>query len=135
MDKRIKFYLHNINLLPPKPKSSFRHLKQGSQEFYRKYVLVPADKAANKIVVVCRFHYINTLKRELNGTKAYEETSADEKTVVNRRSNELPYNFAVNVRGRQDKISMMHWLPKLHKRPYKARFISNSSSCTSIEVS
>ena len=53
MDKRIKFYSHNINLLPPKLISSFRHLKQGIQQFLRKYVLVPADKAANNIVVVC----------------------------------------------------------------------------------
>ena len=45
VDKRIKFYSQNTNLLPPKPKSSFRHLKQGIQEFHRKYVLVPADKA------------------------------------------------------------------------------------------
>ena len=52
MDKRIKFYSHNTNLLPPKPKSSFRHLKQGIQEFHRKYVLVPADKAANNVVIV-----------------------------------------------------------------------------------
>ena len=59
------------------PKSSYRHLKQGIQEFHRKYVLVPADKAANNVVVVCRLHYINTLKQELNGTKAYEETSID----------------------------------------------------------
>ena len=29
----------------------------------------------------------------------------------------------------------MYWLPKLHKRPYKARFISNSSSCTTTELS
>ena len=29
----------------------------------------------------------------------------------------------------------MYWLPKLHKRPYKARFIANSSSCTSTELS
>ena len=90
VDKRIKFYLYNTNLLPPKPKSSFRHLKQGIQEFHRNYVLVPADKAANNIVVVCHLHYINTLKQELNGTKAYEETSSDEKTVVNSHSNELP---------------------------------------------
>ena len=51
------------NILPPRPKSSFRHLKQGIQEFHRKYVLVPADKAANNVVVVCRLHYVNTLKR------------------------------------------------------------------------
>ena len=81
VDKRIKFYSQNTNLLPPKPKSSFRHLKQGIQEFHRKYVLVPADKAANNVVVVCRLHYINTLKQELNGTKAYEETSKDESSI------------------------------------------------------
>ena len=51
VDKCIKFYSHNTNLFPPKPKSSFRHLKQGIQEFHRKYVLVLADKAANNIVV------------------------------------------------------------------------------------
>ena len=75
MDKCINFYLHNTNLIPPKPKSSFRQLKQGLQDFHRMYVLLPADKAANNIVVVYRLHYINTLKQELNGTKAYEETS------------------------------------------------------------
>ena len=134
MDKRKKFYSHNTNLLPPKPKSSFRHLKQGIQEFHRKYVLVPADKAANNVVVVCRLHYINTLKQELNGTKAYEETSTDEKSVVNSHSNNLPYKFAVNVKESQDKLPTMYWLPKLHKRPYKARFIANSSSCTTTEL-
>ena len=28
----------------------------------------------------------------------------------------------------------MYLLPKLHKRPYKARFIANSSSCTTTEL-
>ena len=30
---------------------------------------------------------------------------------------------------------MIYWLPKLHKRPYKARFIANSSSGTTAELS
>ena len=72
MDQRIKFYSQNTNLLPPKPKSTFRHLKQGIQDFHGKYMLVPGDKAANK-----RLHYINTLKQELSGTKAYKETSEE----------------------------------------------------------
>ena len=81
--------------------------------------MVPANKAANNIVVVCRLHYINTLKQELNGTKAYEETSADEKTVVYSHSNRLPYKFAVNVKEHQDKLHTMYWLPKLHKNRIK----------------
>ena len=95
VDKRIKFYSQNTNLLPPKPKSSFRHLKQGIQEFHRKYVLVPADKAANNVVVVCRLHYINTLKQELDGTRAYQETDTDEMSVVNAHLNELSLVFCL----------------------------------------
>ena len=94
MDKRIKFYSQNTNLLPPKPKSSFRLLKQCIQEFHRKYVLVPAEKAANNVVVVCRLHYINTLKQELDGTRTYQETDTDEMFVVNAHLNELPVKFS-----------------------------------------
>ena len=110
-------------------------MKQGIQEFHRKYVLVPADKAANNVVVVCWLHYFNTLKQELNGTKAYLETSIDEKSVVYSHSNEIPNKFAVDVKERQDRLPTMYWLPMLHKRPYKARFIANSSSCTTTEFS
>ena len=97
--------------------------------------MVPTDKAANNVVVVCRLHYINTLKKELNGTKAYEETSIDEKSVVYSHSNEIPNTVAVDVKEHQDRLPAMYWLPKLHKRPYKARFIANSSSCTTTELS
>ena len=129
------FYSHNTNLLPPKPKSSFRHLKQDIQEFHRKYVLVPADKATNIIVVFCRLRHIRTLMQELNGTKAYKETSTHEKIVVNSHSNELPYKIVVTVKELQDKLPTMYWLPKFHKRPYKTRFNANSSSCTTTELS
>ena len=77
----------------------------------------------------------NTLKQELNGTQAYEETSIDEKSVVYSHSNEIPNKFAVDVKERQDRLPTMYWLPKLNKRPYKARFIANSSSSTITEHS
>ena len=112
--KRIKFYFQKTNLLPPKPKSSFRHLKQGIQEFHGKYVLVPADKVANNVVVVYRLHYINTLKQELNGIKAYQETFIDEKSVVYSHSNEIPNKFAVDVKERQDRLPTIYSLPTLH---------------------
>ena len=43
--------------------------------------------------------------------------------------------FSVCVKERQDRLPTMYWLPKLHKTPYKARFIANSSSCTTTEHS
>ena len=51
-DRRISFYSQNTNMLPHKPKISNRYLKSGIEEFHRKFVLVPADKAANNVVVV-----------------------------------------------------------------------------------
>ena len=57
--------------------------------------------------VVCRLHYINTLKQELKGTKAYDGTSTNEKSVVNSHPKELLYKFAVNVNERQDKLPTM----------------------------
>ena len=111
---------------------------QPLREFLRlsMYVLVPADEASNNIVVVCRLHYNNTSKQEQNGTKAYEEeTSTDEKTVVIRHSNELPLTFSVGVKVRQEKLLTIYLLHKLHKRPFKARFIAKASSCTTTELS
>ena len=32
------------------------------------------------------------------------------------------------------KLPTLYWLHKLHKRPYKWRFIANYSSCTSTEL-
>ena len=74
-------------------------------------------------------------ERRNNGTKVYEEASIDEKSVVYSHSNEIPKQFAVDVKERQDRLPTMYWLPKLHKRPYKARLIANSSSCTTTELS
>ena len=36
----------------------------------------------------------------------------------------------MSIKEKQDRLPTLYWLPKLHKRPYKARFIANSSSST-----
>ena len=127
--------MNNRDLLPPKPKFYFRHLKQGIQEFHRKYVLFPADKAANNVVAVWRLHYINTLIQELGSTKTYEHTSIDEKFIVDNHCCHITSKFAMGISENQEKLPTLYWLPKLHKRPHKSRFIANSSSCTTTELS
>ena len=44
-------------------------------------------------------------------------------------------NDSVKAKDNQDKVPTLYWLPKLHKKNYKARFIANSSSCTTTELS
>ena len=43
--------------------------------------------------------------------------------------------FGVFVDEDHSKLPTIYWLPKLYKRPYKSRFIANSSSCTTTELS
>ena len=126
----------NTHLLPPKPKSSFRNLKRGIQDFHRIYVLVPADKAANNVEVVWRLYYINTLKRELVDNNAYKlQPSLSERVIVDGHGCHTALHFGVKAKENQDQVPTLYWLPKLHKNPYKARFIANSSSCTTTELS
>ena len=81
-------------------------------------------------------HYINTLKQELGGTKAYEQTSEKKKkSVIDNHIFHNATRFAVSVNEDQERLPTFYWLPKLHKKPYKARFIANSSSCTTTELS
>ena len=88
IDERVLFYSMNLDLLPPKPKLSFRYLKHGIQESRRKYVVAPADKA-NNVVILWRLHYINTLIQELGSTKTYKQISTDERSIVNAHSRKI----------------------------------------------
>ena len=136
IDTRISFYFRNTHLLPPKAKSSFRHLKRGIQDFHMNYVLVPADKAANNVVAVRRLYYINTLKRELVYTNAFElQPSLSERVIVDGHGCHTVLHFGVKAKENQGKVPTLYCLLKLHKKPYKARFIANSSSCTTTELS
>ena len=82
----------------------------------------------------CYLRGCNTLKQQFDSTRAYQETDSDEMSVVNAHLNELPVKFSVCVSEGQDNSHNV-FLPKLHKRQYKARFIANSSSCTTTELS
>ena len=111
---------HCTHPLPPKPKSSFRHLRWGVQDFHMNYVLVPADKAANNVVVVWRLYYINTLKCELVDTNAYKlQPSLSERVIVDGHGCHTALHFGVKAKENQDKVPTLYWLPKLHKNPIK----------------
>ena len=67
--------------------------------------------------------------QELGGTKAHElQPLIEERCVVNDHTYYLATEFAVLVKEGHNKLPTLYWLPKLHKRPYKARLIANSSS-------
>ena len=74
-----------------------------------KYVLAPADKAANNVVVVWRLYYINTLIQELDSTKTYERISTDERSIVNTHSIDITAKFAVSIKEKRDRLPTLYW--------------------------
>ena len=105
------------------------------EKLHSDFVLVPAGKVANNVKVVCKKYYIETSVKEL-GTS----------TTSNTKSSYIPYtesfddilkthaNFVNSVgleMSEEDKnLPYLYWTPKLHKTPFKHRFIAGSSKCT-----
>ena len=96
---------------------------------------MPFDCSSSCSLLFYYFYYIDTLKSELSTAKTYELISTDEKSVVNKHCSDIVTKFAVGITESQEKLPTFYWLPKLHKRPYKARFIANFSSCTTTSLS
>ena len=76
------------------------------------------------------------IKRELVDTNAYKlQPSLSERVIVDRHVCHKALHFGVKAKENQDKVPTLYWLSNLHKKTYKARFIANSSSCTTTELS
>ena len=89
-----------------------------------------------EVLILADLYYINTLKRELVDTNAYKlQPSLSERVIVDGHGCHTALHFGVKAKENQDKVPTLYWLPKLHKKSYKARFIANSSSCTTTELS
>ena len=43
--------------------------------------------------------------------------------------------FKLRVGDTQHKLPVIYWIPTLHKKRYQARFIANSSACTTVNIS
>ena len=74
------------------------------------------------------------MKHELVNTQSYTLVNTDEKSIISEHVKNCE-QLRADINITQHKLPTMYWLPKLHKTPYKARFIANSTSCTTTRVS
>ena len=51
---------------------------------HERFVLVPADKAANNVIIVCKKYYLDAVLRELESTSTYKEVCSNSDSVVDR---------------------------------------------------
>ena len=116
------------------------HIKTYLTELQSKYVLVP-DKAGNNIIFVCKYYYIRTLMEELginsgtnlNSTYINQVNTVDE--LIQTHATKLADVFNIKLQQKEKNLPQIYWIPKLHKTPYKARFIAGSRSCTTTRLS
>ena len=79
-------------------------------------------------------YFVDTFKRELISTNAYKlQTSLSEKVVVDEHDCHTAH-FLSKIKE-QDKVLTLYWLPELHNKSYKTRFIAYCSSCMTTELS
>ena len=75
---------------------------------------------------------MDDLKEELNSTSTYVPAQLTKDKLLLRHVETLTKS---NIKIDKLDLPTFYWLPKLHKIPYKSRFISNSSHCSTTILS
>ena len=104
------------------------------------HALVPADIAANNVIIVCKKYYTDTLVKELgiNNVNINNPTYIpidDSFETVMKSHNQFITSVGLEMSEEDQNLPYLYWTPKLHKSPYKHRFIAGSSKCTTKDLS
>ena len=110
-------------------------------DIQNKYVFVPADKAPNNIIIICKRYYIETLVKELGldncstptGNSAYTSCQISSEDIVNTHHTFMK-SLGIELSEEDKRLPYLYWTPKLHKSPVKHHFIAGSSKCTTKTV-
>ena len=134
----VKGRIHKLkNCVNSRPKSVFKDQEAVKclSSLLDKYVIVPADKASNTIVFVCKSYYFECLIKELgmnsntSSNTTYKPTSFDKDEIL---TNHRSFMTSLNIpSGKESEdLPYLYWIPKLHKTPCKERYIAGSSTCS-----
>ena len=89
--------------------------KHRKYDFLEQYVLVPADKATNNIIVVCRKYYLEKTLSELNivNPSTYISVNKDCSTLITEHVVDLA-KWNIAVASKMKRLPTLYaWLPKL----------------------
>ena len=106
---------------------------------HENFVIVPADKASNNYTFVCRKYYVSILIEELGlnllpGNPTYNLTEFSASEVLDNRKSVIT-SFETDPNEDELDLPYIYWIPKMHKNPYKHRFIAGSARCSNKPLS
>ena len=107
-------------------------VKDTLHKLHANYVLVPANKAANNVMIVCKKYYIDTLVKEfgINNVNINNLTYIpidDSFEAIAKSHNQFITSLRLEMSEKDQNLPYLYWTPKLHKSPYKHWFIAGSS--------
>ena len=111
-------------------------------DLHRKYVFLPADKAPNNVIIICKRYYIETLIEELAldncstpaGNLTYTSCQMSSEGIVSSHDTFME-SLGIELSDDDKRLPYLYWTPKLHKSPVKYRFIAGSSKCATKQLS
>ena len=107
-------------------------------DFHKKYVIVPIDKAAHNIAIICKRFYVIRLLKEVGALGVpdltYQISDVDPINIINNNM-ELCERYGLSLEERQKTLPIMYWTPKMHYTPSRARFIVSSAKCSTKPLS
>ena len=108
------------------------------KDLQSKYVIVPIDKAANNISIICKRFYVMRLLKEVgalgNPDPTYEISNINPADLIN-DDVLLCERFGLTLDEGQKTLPIMYWTPKMHYTPSRARFIVSSAKCSTKPIS
>ena len=87
-------------------------------------MLVPIDKAANNVGLICKKYFLEILQKETS-TETYEEYDNTVEEVIGAIRKESS-NIGIPVEKTFNDLPLIHATIKMHKNPIKFRFIIGS---------
>ena len=115
-------------------------VKDTLHKLHANYVLVPVDKAANNVIIVCKKYYIDTLVKELGinnvniNNPTYIQIDDSFETILHSH-NQCITSVGMEMSEEDQNLPYLYWTPKLHKSPYKHRLIAGFSKSTTKDLS
>ena len=100
--------------------------------------MVPIDKAANNVSIICKRFYVEVILKEIGvlgaGNATYVKSDLSKEHIINDNV-EYAKCLKINVTDKELDLPSMYWIPKKHKQPTGKRFIIASKQCSTKQIS
>ena len=132
VDNKIISVKHRIKVHKTNPVLKQDAVIEYLNELHKKYVFVPADKAANNIAIISKNYYATVILKQSRildaRNKRHEKINKNQEEII---QDSLEYNARLKLsNGSRDKsLPIMYWIRKLNKNPGGSRFIITSKNC------